>query len=244
MTRRFPPGRYILPEDNDAEFVYCCVPVPNDVNHRAAFWGQMEDLASARIWQDDPGHNALLAAAKWRQIVDGLTLVPGACVEGQYCAQWDFSLGDFSDVWSPVGFPDWGGTPVYNTDGWEVAAASSGSANLFCTIKLTTVDPFMLNYARIRWTAVPGSACASTVGVIVEHADSGGNSGAFVLTDFHGFSWNDSSDTTAHGSFFSTEHFIQIQMVNDGSGVCSGLLKIQGVNLYGTGQPPPGAITC
>jgi len=85
MSKRHPAARYVLPEEMDPGNVYCCVPVPNDINHRAAFVGQLQALASARVWQNDESHSALDAAAIWRGIVDDLIFEEVDCGGPAYC---------------------------------------------------------------------------------------------------------------------------------------------------------------
>lgn len=79
MSKRKPPARYMLPEYNDLGWDYACVPIPKDQNHHAAFWGQMEALASARVWSNDDTHAALGAAAAWREVVDKIQISEQSC---------------------------------------------------------------------------------------------------------------------------------------------------------------------
>jgi len=73
MSRRKPPARYVLPESNDFNVQYACLPVPIDINHRAAFWGQIYALGSARIWANDDTHAAIDAAGVWQNIAEQVT---------------------------------------------------------------------------------------------------------------------------------------------------------------------------
>lgn len=73
QTRRNPKARYVLPDVVNPPGTRCfSVPVPDNVFHVAAFLGQIKALASAYSWQDDQDHTALLVAAVWKDIFDGL----------------------------------------------------------------------------------------------------------------------------------------------------------------------------
>jgi len=66
-------AKWVLPDVIDPAGRICyLVPVPDDMQHRAAFFGAMLDLASAYKWQDDPDHKAKDVALVWRAIVDDL----------------------------------------------------------------------------------------------------------------------------------------------------------------------------
>jgi len=72
-------ARYLLPEENDGPRDCVQIPVPQDVNHRAAFWGQIHALGSARLWANDESHAALDAAQVWRDISDSIKLNAEDC---------------------------------------------------------------------------------------------------------------------------------------------------------------------
>lgn len=216
--------------------------VPDDPTWTALLWGALDQLQRWNSYHRDAEHTAAAVAEIWRQIFEATKASP--CEPGPYCASWDFRTGDPGDGWSAVGVTVGGGTPSYVGDGWEVSAAATGAANQFCTIKLTTVDPITVNFARICWEATPGSNTNATQAFIVGHVDSSGNSGNVVATGSHTFNW-DGCDDTSSDEFIGTQIFIQCQNIwNGGSTPVSGLLKITGVDLFGSGQPPPGATTC
>lgn len=73
MSKRNDRARYPLPIDVSPRTSICFqVPVPNDIFHIAAFMGQLNALASAYSWSDDPAHTALDVAKVWREIFDNL----------------------------------------------------------------------------------------------------------------------------------------------------------------------------
>lgn len=73
MSRRNPPAKWVLPQViNPADSICYQVPVPDDIFHRAAFWGAMLSLASAYKWQDDALHRAKQTAIVWRDIIDNM----------------------------------------------------------------------------------------------------------------------------------------------------------------------------
>lgn len=78
MSKRHPAARYLLPETEDFSIVYACVPIPDEVNHRAAFWGQMLALSSARVWANDDDHGALVAAETWKNNIENI-VIADAC---------------------------------------------------------------------------------------------------------------------------------------------------------------------
>lgn len=77
MSRRSPISRYVLPESNDFNVQYACVPVPIDINHRAAFWGQLYALSSPRVWQNDEAHSAIDAAGVWKNVCEQIVISDG-----------------------------------------------------------------------------------------------------------------------------------------------------------------------
>jgi len=83
-------ARYVLPEANDGPRECISIQVPTDVNHRAAFWGQLNALGSARVWANDETHAALDAAETWRTIVDAVKLDDQDC----HCNEYYF-ISDF-----------------------------------------------------------------------------------------------------------------------------------------------------
>lgn len=70
-------ARYALPESNDYNNARMCIPYPEDVNHRAALWGQIYALSSARVWADDPDHLAIDAAGYWKNVIEEITVSDG-----------------------------------------------------------------------------------------------------------------------------------------------------------------------
>lgn len=73
MTRRNPPAKWVLPDVvNPPDRICYKIEVPNNLYHKAAFFGALLDLASAYKWSDDPAHTAKDVALVWRQIVDDL----------------------------------------------------------------------------------------------------------------------------------------------------------------------------
>lgn len=78
MARRNPPAKWTLPIVIDPPDHICfTIPVPNDIHHIGAFYGAIFNLTSARFWQDDTTHTALLVAKVWQNIFYNLTR--GAC---------------------------------------------------------------------------------------------------------------------------------------------------------------------
>jgi len=76
--RRNPPAKWVLPDVIDPPDHLCItIPVPKNRYHIAAFWGALYNLTSARFWQDDLSHTALLVAKVWQDIYDNLKW--GAC---------------------------------------------------------------------------------------------------------------------------------------------------------------------
>jgi len=76
MNRRNPLAKWTLPDViNPPDSICYKIPVPDNIYHRAAFWGAMLSLASAYKWQDDPAHTAKEVAAVWRNIVDNLITI-------------------------------------------------------------------------------------------------------------------------------------------------------------------------
>jgi len=77
MSRRNPPAKWVLPTTIDPIKRLCVtIPVPDEIFHKAAFWGALLDLASAYKWQDDPLHKAREVALVWRSIIDNLAFEP------------------------------------------------------------------------------------------------------------------------------------------------------------------------
>jgi hypothetical protein len=79
-------AQYVLPLSNDYNVRSMCIPYPVDINHAAALWGQIYALASARVWQDDPDHKAIDAAAFWDAVIQDITVSdtcdPFSCPNG------------------------------------------------------------------------------------------------------------------------------------------------------------------
>jgi hypothetical protein len=66
-------ARYTLPDVIDPVGRKCfAVYVPDNLYHVAAFRGQLEALAHARSWGNDPAHTALDVAKVWRDVVDSV----------------------------------------------------------------------------------------------------------------------------------------------------------------------------
>jgi|SRR5882724_5375308 len=76
-NRKNPPAKWVLPDVIDPPRICFTVPVPNDRKHIAAFRGALYNLTSARFWQDDLAHTALLVAKVWQDIYDEVI----ACTE-------------------------------------------------------------------------------------------------------------------------------------------------------------------
>lgn len=77
MTRRNPPAKWVLPDVINPPGRTCYqISVPDNIYHKAAFFGALLDLASAYKWADDPSHTAKSVALVWRDIIDNLRLCP------------------------------------------------------------------------------------------------------------------------------------------------------------------------
>lgn len=64
---------YQLPAVPDPAGYKCyTVKVPDDQGHINAFFGALDTLARWNNWQRDAGHNARVAAYRWRQVLDAL----------------------------------------------------------------------------------------------------------------------------------------------------------------------------
>lgn len=216
--------------------------VPKDSEWLGMFWGALYQLTAWNSYQRDGLQSGKAMAAAWSAIIEAART--GPCAEAPYCASWDFRTGDPGDGWSGVEVTHGGGLPSYTGTAWSLSGASDSNFNLFNTIKLTTVDPIRVNFARICWSASLADHSSETLGLLVEHVDAGGNSANQVQTPHHGLTW-DGCDDTSSGDFYGTEHFIQVQDIWDGTGSSvAGILSIVGVDLFGSGPPPPGATIC
>lgn len=67
-------GGWILPDPIDGDRICIVVPVPNVQGHRAAFLGALWDLTRWFNWQRDGAHTAVLAAAVWNEIFEGVAV--------------------------------------------------------------------------------------------------------------------------------------------------------------------------
>lgn len=65
-------GGYILPLEPDAPRICIEVPLPDALEHKIAFLGQLEELARWWTWQRDEAHSARLVAAIWRGILNNV----------------------------------------------------------------------------------------------------------------------------------------------------------------------------
>lgn len=71
MSKGNSPAKWQLPIVVNPETSICVkIMVPDDPFHRAAFWGALQDLGSARQWADDPLKPAKNVAAVWREVID------------------------------------------------------------------------------------------------------------------------------------------------------------------------------
>ncbi len=62
-------SRYVIPDDLDPPGICCvCVPVPDDRQWRATFFGALKRLTLQTNWERDAAHNAQTVAAKWLEI--------------------------------------------------------------------------------------------------------------------------------------------------------------------------------
>lgn len=74
MSKKNPPAKWVLPAVVDPPTRRCIqVPVPDEPQHIAAFWGALLTLSSAYKWADDPSHTAREVALVWRDIIDGIS---------------------------------------------------------------------------------------------------------------------------------------------------------------------------
>jgi len=81
MTRRNPPAKWTLPDVVDPPDRICYkIEVPDNIYHKAAFFGALLDLASAYKWADDPDHKAVQVAAVWRDIIENLESCGDECI--------------------------------------------------------------------------------------------------------------------------------------------------------------------
>jgi len=65
------PGGYLLPVVMDPEDTRCVIlRIPDDQNHVAAFWGQMQTLARHYAWARDTLKQGKEAAAIWQDVID------------------------------------------------------------------------------------------------------------------------------------------------------------------------------
>jgi hypothetical protein len=86
-------ARYELPIIVDPDERWCFkVPVPKDVNHLAAFMGQMMALARAYSWGNDTAHTAKDVAAVWLDIFNNLKLCDDCAKTGSAGAEGDENL--------------------------------------------------------------------------------------------------------------------------------------------------------
>jgi len=77
MTRRNPPAKWVLPDVIDPPERVCYqIQVPDNLYHKAAFFGALLDLAAAYKWADDPAHTAKDVAAVWMAIFNNLRVCP------------------------------------------------------------------------------------------------------------------------------------------------------------------------
>ena len=72
---------YLIPGTIDPESSECVkVAVPDDDNHRAAFWGALQTLAQWYNWERDPTHAGKDAAAVWAGVITAAHLsIGGLC---------------------------------------------------------------------------------------------------------------------------------------------------------------------
>jgi len=73
MSKAKPIARYTLPDVvNPAKTICYQIEVPDNLFHRAAFFGQIYKLASAVAWDNDASHTALDVAAVWWDIFNNI----------------------------------------------------------------------------------------------------------------------------------------------------------------------------
>lgn len=64
-----PDGGWILPPEPDYPRRCICIPVPDQPEHRQAFFGALMELGWQHNWQRDPDHKAVPVSVVWNKIV-------------------------------------------------------------------------------------------------------------------------------------------------------------------------------
>jgi len=174
--RKNPPARYTLPDPpNPGTYKGVCVQIPDGQFHVAAFLGQVKALSSAYVWQDDPDHNALLAADAWKPSFETVSVDRPGCgifPPGILCISGSFVDGEYGVVpgISAPCSPSW----VSGT-GWK-SCFDSGSSHM--TLDLlwlfdhqTFVRHFKLHFVRTVLAGYSWSVDLLFAGSSVYHAD-------------------------------------------------------------------------
>jgi len=184
-------------------------------------------------------------------LMDRLAGDPDDCTDAptSWCGVYDFAADDYGSIFS--GLAVFGhGTPAHiGGTGWALStgcASGGGSGtSAFMVLKATFPDPITIDYVRISWATSTTSDANATQAFLIDHVSSGGNDGAWAAaTGSHALDF-DGTDTTAAHTKTDTEHFFEVQLYPAGGSSCpSGIMLIREIQIYGTGDAPPGAIPC
>lgn len=175
--RRNPPAKWVLPDIvNPADSTCFTITVPNNRLHRAAFFGALYNLTSARFWQDDMAHTAKEVAAVWQTIFDSITEQPcnqtcpapiddevdmsslcellrwnNGVLQALCCGTWTDIPGFAGAVGQQVGQPGPGGSGPIPGDCQEFDVLLDGNGQWHCPIPVGANSQIIISNVQGAW---------------------------------------------------------------------------------------------
>jgi len=233
-----------IPPDPDPPAGCVQINVPDDKYWRSLFYGALDQLTLWNSYEHDAGHSGKAVADKWRSIISAAH--GSSCVGQPWCAHYDFTGSDYGDVWEvvPIGSSIQSNPGTYTPGvGYSVSATAVGALNVFLALHFASSFPIQVDYVEITWEGGSTVNVANTVGVAADEIQSDGNHGWTENTSAKGLNSVVRGITPVH-SKFATDHYVEVQLVNDGNQSSSGILVIYDVKLFGSATPPDGVPVC
>jgi hypothetical protein len=86
---------YLIPANLNPPDELCFkIPVPNEAGYLRAFWGHIHELARWGMWEKEPTHSAVIAAARWHDSYKRIVPCDAPCEDCEECEDCTGTLED------------------------------------------------------------------------------------------------------------------------------------------------------
>lgn len=240
-------ARYKLPETLEPSGTKCAsIIIPDDPDYIAAVTGALYGLTKAYEWQNDEGHNALVASARMLRAFETLTIDDDCTATPlPWCGLSDFHDDGQTDIWEPSQYDSRGlsAWSVFTHGYYLEGRYPANGASQLCVIHAHFTEAIHVTRARIGWVCVPIDNVGGSLAFMAPTSDPN-NESVYVQTAELAPDWNGFHDTP-DVDWTSTDFIVRVQAdASSSSSPVVANLVITGIDFYGDGPPPSGMGIC